>query len=770
MKKIKYKIALLFALAAALFISVAAFINVNLKSAQAATSVVNVFTASGEASVLSTKITEDETDKYYTMFSFGYDSDNVSFKRNLAYNWYEEVTVKDGETESKKLENGLFNMEIGFKNTNFKKFVIAFESQQFAKTEEGKTTNYIMFFPAGNGGVKALVTDDKDAEAAESDTVLDCQRININFTEKLEGAYSVTVSNDGEPYVEGKMVNVGGNYAKYSSSSTTPVYPLIFSAQFDKKEDEAQETAQMILFCLNNQKFEVKNPSQVGDNYVSGSVDDTANAVLCLNSEITHLTIGGQIKFDYQVIDVLYSSPSSKLYYYVLKYEDTKKSDVNYNDYKDERFAEVDSDILLDSDRDVYLPSEESCAGFGGGDAFKADMAVKVYAKVTDSSSTGNESYVFLDWYVDDAHKLTVNDYDFIVVGDDDKGVTYNYKGVGLDTDSWQQICADYQKKVDDAASNLSAGSSSYFYLPSAETLFIDNSTPYSNMKISVYYYSDTQSSNTSLATNNMSINVTKPGSYRFTLYATDAAGNNMYYIDKDGEVVEFSSGDIWNMYGDDEQHDLLPWFTFDVDYKGVQFKKKPDKQSTAYVGTTYNSATFEINGVENSYETKYRLFLFDRAAYYAATQTTLSYEQFIEKMDGLFEGDDTRKYFKEIKEVKETDEDYEEFKDYGWSSTSTSFTPQEGNAFYYMRAEVTDTQYKTDPVTCSLAVVASVEAKSLKGDSEWLKNNAASVILLSIAGVSLVAIILLLVIKPKNKEDIDVQYEKEINKKNKSK
>ena len=68
--------------------------------------------------------------------------------------------------------------------------------------------------------------------------------------------------------------------------------------------------------------------------------------------------------------------------------------------------------------------------------------------------------------------------------------------------------------------------------------------------------------------------------------------------------------------------------------------------------------------------------------------------------------------------------------------------------------------------MTCSLAVVSSVEAKALKGESEWLKNNVASVILLSVAGVSFVAIILLLVIKPKNKDDIDVQFEKEKSKK----
>ena len=82
------------------------------------------------------------------------------------------------------------------------------------------------------------------------------------------------------------------------------------------------------------------------------------------------------------------------------------------------------------------------------------------------------------------------------------------------------------------------------------------------------------------------------------------------------------------------------------------------------------------------------------------------------------------------------------------------------------MRAEVTDKQYNTEPVTCSLAVVASVEAKALKGDSEWLQNNIASIVLLSVAGVSLVAIVLLLVIKPRNKEDIDVQFEKEKNRK----
>ncbi len=768
--KTKFKFTVI-ALALVLIMSVAAVFAINFKPAEAAGSISvsgsNVFTASEEANVLVDKQTDGDKDVFYTMFTFAYNDDSISYRKNLAYNWYEQVTEGEGESATKKVVNGKFNMEIGFKNTDFKKFVITFESQQYSKTEEGKTSNYVMFFPAGADGVKVAVTDDKDKTTPDSDTILDKDHINIVFDQKLEGSYHVTVSNDGNPSVDGNMVNVGGNYAKYSSSSTTPVYPLIFGAEFEESEGETEAgVAKMVLYSLNNQEFIINSPREEGDHYVGGNVTDNTPAVLCLNKAISHLEIGGEVKFDYQLIDVLRSSPSSTLYYYALRYDDYLKSDVNYDDYEDDRFKEVDSDILLDSDKEFYLPSAAECAGFGGAEDFKVDMAVKAYAKVVDTSSNGEESYVFFDWYLEDEHKLKINNYDFIAVGDDLKGVTYNYEAEGMPQGmTWEEICKEYQKKVDKAASNLSAGSQSYFYLPSAESLFVENSTPYTNMKLSIYYYSDTQSSNTSLATNNLSINVTKPGSYRFTLYATDVAGNDMYYME-DGKPVKFSSGDVWNIYSDDDRHDKLPWFTFNVDYKGAHFKEKPEKQSTAYVGTNYTSASFEINGVENSYEVKYRLFLFDRAGYYAATKITFSYEEFIDAMDGLFEGEETRKYFKEIKQVSETDEDYEEFKDYGWSTSSTSFTPQDGNAFYFMRAEVTDTQYNTDPVTCSLAVVSSVEAKALKGESEWLKNNVASVILLSVAGVSFVAIILLLVIKPKNKDDIDVQFEKEKSKK----
>ena len=788
MKRTKFKITI-FALALVLICSVAAFFAVNFKPASAASGVSvngsggsNVFTATGDdTEVVVDGQGEEGNMKYYTMFTFGDNDGTVSLRKNVAYYWFQSKTEGEGDDAKKVPDKNYFNMEIGFKEVNFEKFVITFESQQHAKTEDGKTVNYIMFFPAGEK-VRVLITDDKDKQVEDTAPALNADHISINFTAKLEGGkYSVTVKDEDNHKVDGTMENVGGNYAKYSSSTTTPVYPLIFNAELKEDGDgKTEDVAKMVLYRLNNQKFEVTDsPRKEGDHYVGGRVTDDTPAVLCLNTEISHLNIGGSVKFDYQVIDVLRTSPSSILYFHVLTYEDTTKTDIDFNDYentktdeKDGMFVKVDSNTLLASDREFYLPALGKDGGAGFGKDFKIDMAVKVYAELTDTSSSGEKDYVFLDWYLKDDLKLNINGADFIAVGDDKTGVSYSYTQDedGVESTEWKQICDAYQAEVTKAAANLYAGSLNYFYLPSAESLFSDNTTAYSDMKISVYYYIDSQSQNTSLAANNLSINVTKPDTYVFTLYATDAASNKMYYLDEDGEPVEFASSDIWKMYADDEKSGYLPWFSFKVDYKGVEFKEQLDKQSTAYVGKDYKLDTdFKINGVENRFTTTYRLFLFDRTKYYADTGNALTYEEFFEKMDELFDSG-RHTYFWEIKEVNESDEDYDTYKDYKWSASSTSFVPQDDNAFYYMRAEVKDTSYITDVKSSSVAIVASEEWKALKGDSEWLKNNVASIVLLSVAGVSLIAIILLLVIKPKNKEDIDVQFEQEKSKKKKNK
>ena len=205
MKRTKFKFTI-FALALVLIFSVAAFFAVNFKSfkpANAAGTVSvasNVFTQTNEASVVVDKQKEkddndEDKDVYYTMFRFGYDKDNISFRRNLAYSWYEgeydEITEGEGDDkvvtkELKSYEHKLFNLDIGFRSfegCSATKFIITFESQQYSKTEDGKTVNYIIFFPEGNDGVKVLITDDKDAEKPDTDTVLYRDHISINFVE-----------------------------------------------------------------------------------------------------------------------------------------------------------------------------------------------------------------------------------------------------------------------------------------------------------------------------------------------------------------------------------------------------------------------------------------------------------------------------------------------------------------------------------------------------------------------------------------------------------
>lgn len=800
MKRKGYKISLI-TLVLALFISLGALLGINLAgiktlSAKADGTVTvsgsNVFTATGDANVIADRQVNppveeggEEVVTYYSMFTFASDDDTISYRKNLAYNWYEAGKTTE-EDETPEPVHGLFNIKIGFKNTAFEKFIIKFESQVYEKkVKETKSANYVVFYPVAGDDEKvyAVICDDVEKASAPQDTAataLDIDEITIRFTEKLGGGkYAVSVGKDANT-VDGEFVNVGGNYAKSSTSTSNPVYPLSFKAEFEElAEGETRTSAQMVLYSLNGQSFELNgstpNYNEEKDYYYGGTVTDDTAPVLCLEEELNYLTLGKEIDVDYAVIDVLRTSPRATLYYYVLTVDQYKEEDYDYNNK--EIFTEITSSdtFLLESNKDMYLPSAEAAGldAFKEGSKFTVDMAVKVYFKLTDVTNNPSTAEVYLDWYVSDNYKLNVKDAGFIAVGKDERGVSYAYDGA--DGRSWKEDgkVKAYQDKIDELAANISAGSSTYLYLPSVESLFTDNATAYTDMKISVYYYNKTQQSNTALSTNNLSINVTQQGKYFFTFYATDAAGNPMWYLNKDGEAEEFNSSDVWKMFNDDEEglYDLLPWFSFEAGYTGVQFEEVPGMQATAYVGTSYSSASFKINGISGSYSTVYRLYHFDRAGYYNDTKTTLSYEKFVEEIDSLYDNAATRKYFKEIPalaDMEETDPEYEEYKDYGWNKTSTSFTPQDSNAFYLIRAEVTDNQYNTDPVACNLGVVASVQAKTLKGESDWLKNNVASVVLLCIAGVALVCIVLLLVIKPKNEGDVDETYEKV--KKNKKK
>ena len=118
---------------------------------------------------------------------------------------------------------------------------------------------------------------------------------------------------------------------------------------------------------------------------------------------------------------------------------------------------------------------------------------------------------------------------------------------------------------------------------------------------------------------------------------------------------------------------------------------------------------------------------------------------------------------------TKGTDE-YDEFYKYGWNSSSPEFVPQDENTFYVVKLTVTSTVDNLEPKTAYMGISASAKINSLKGEDTWLQDNMTSIILLSIAGASLIGIVLLIVIKPKNKGDIDEQFEASSSKSNNNK
>lgn len=782
MKTINLKKLIIVILALVMTVCVAAVAGMNLIFASADQRAVTIsgstiFYTSGGAQVWSHK-TDDE--QYYTMFVFTEEDNSVNYRRDLAYRWYYDENEGEEDAEV-SVKAGLFNMEIGFESLGFEKFVITFESQQYAQTKDSKTVNYIMFAPDGDD-VRVFVTDDVDASVPDDAAKVSADNISIAFAEnEVGGSFDITVN--GEKV--GVFSNVGGNYSKYVSSTTKPVIPLAFNAVFAADGEEEGGNAYMILYSLNGQSFELtETPAYSTDHYVSGKVYDNAAPVLCLVDGLNFVGLGEEIGFSYAVIDVLASAPSETYSYFMLTNEQAGNADFNADEYTNEELYRT----VTDSDNqymiphaDSYLPTEENYnSDVFDGENVKAEAAVKVAVKLTDTTAAGGIStYVLLDWYISEDYLINVNGNSYIAVANDGIGAVYAYTDVSSgvsDTDSeeWQNLLAAYQEAVDNAAKDLRAGSNNYFYLPSAESLFADNCTAYEDLVFSIYYNNGSQQSTTSLSASSLSINLTTAGKYVFTVYVTDLAGNPMYYFDaekdEDDAKTEISTSDIWSMYTEEEDSDYentrryLPWFTFTVNASDLEIED-PEEQEIAYIDTTFSDISFDINGVE--YSDTYTLYEFDNERFAAEKNDgeLLTYDQFLARKTELMDWDthpDYRAYFTKIYSVNDSvmasnTEEYPIYKDYAWNDSSLTFVPQKAT-FYIVKCKVESKAVgNSRPAAVAYLVVsASERVDPIVGEDTWIQDNLVSIILLAIAGAALIGIILLIVIKPKDKVDID--------------
>lgn len=725
----------------------------------------NVFYAGvGGAEIAVHRITDGSEHNDYTSFIIGRDQ-TVSYRKNLAYNWY-------AENQEGTVENGKFSMTVGFEDIAFQSYIIEFQSQQYNITEDGVSENYIVFKPDGdNLNLYVSETAEIAEEEAAAVVLTDYSQITLSFGEYQSGNYEILVNGQDSG---AQFVNVRENYASYVSSGSSAATPLTFSATFD---DSAADdvTCEMLMYSLNGQSFEVFDAEADDNGNLSGVIHDDKAPVVCLDTNVNYLNYGEEIDIDYTVIDVIASSPRTTVKFYVLTTDQYNESEtINYNDTSEESdlFFDVttSSNYKLLRDENTYIPTDAyDQTGIIETDGYKTYGLVKLCLYVRDtSSSTARTDYVFIDWYVDDAYKVNIRndgsaDDGFIRMVRDSQGAAYADSTV-TDLDSYKAyiktVEESYQAKIDESyPDGLNASSDSNLYLPDFSGYITDNLGGYTDLSYRVYYRASTTGSSGLLDYNELALSISEANTtYEFTIYATDAAGNGMYYPDENGELQTIETSDIW----DEDYYDLLPRFTIKVNYKAATVET-PGIQTVGYVGSTYNNASFKITGVSGTYSTTYYLYIFDRDALYREQGVELSYNDVIEGLkdpeNSLFRNTyktadgtplgNTRQYFRLVT----SDEQYA---DYEWNSTNVTFVPQNPSEFYVVRLELKDTGLSNQTTNSFLVVRASARAADIYGEDNWLENNTAAIVLFSVAGVCFIAFIVLLIVKPKDKGDID--------------
>lgn len=674
----------------------------------------NIFSSSGATS---------DRDQGYVAYKLS-DEGSVFYRKNLALKWYES-----GEADGKHY----FSTAFSFGDTyNFETFTMTMESSQFTADKDEKTTNTLAFTVGSDGKLDVSVNGEAAKDFDEA-TVIDnegteeetsAKVVKVAFTADADGVFSVSVNNTPV----GEFVNIGKNYIKYASSSAdTPVTPITFKAEMS---DDAEEGVQQLFVIreLNEQSLKLND---------SGSVVDDKAPVLVLNSDVKLYVMGSELDFDYVAIDVLDSSVTTTRYYYAY---DAEKARVGFDvEGQDTTYAQMDSDRrFFENDFASTFKSEN--AGY-----------LSVAFKLSDGD---NSQYYFIEWYADSAVLQTKGDYAYVkvVVPDSvDVSPEYNFSN---GTSEYRDLVEAASK--DEDGKSIQVGTGAYFYIPSLKPYVTDDTCGYSDMTFDVYYRTngaDTQSS-TGLSYDALKIELTAEGKYEFRVVPSNYLGNAIVGHDKDGKkVTSIDSSNVWEIKE-------LTTFTFTVKYNGVSIEE-PEDADDGYVDVTYTFDSFEIislSNSQNSLKTEYKLYYLQLNAEYAGK--TISAEDLKASLLAVTEengGVCTYGTWTEIEET--TDEDEESPYAESWSASSRSFVPKVAG-YFGITVKATDLGLSTPSKTEAAVANVSSKADSLPGSTYWLQNNILSIVFICISAACLIGIVVLLLVKPKNKKTAAVSEE----------
>ncbi len=346
--------------------------------------------------------------------------------------------------------------------------------------------------------------------------------------------------------------------------------------------------------------------------------------------------------------------------------------------------------------------------------------SVKQNEKTISFNQMGTAQFSFVDG-TDNAKVYEIYDVD-VVDFKQETGETPKYVGDADAINSFTETFTEKLWKNKEKGEYVAIGSGQYLELPSLQSLVADDWTNYENMSYTVYYKTPTTSSTT---TSNK-IPLESAGDYLFYVLFKDKNGNEM----KTEDFIKTDADDADKVEINNDAGKYGKYvFTFSI-LDNSPFQIKSVTQAKGYIGVSYSAADFSITAT--SYTSQYKL-------YYSETDTETSVWKEIPKASSVKEGDTIDGFT------------YDEVQKIAYNGT-LNFTPQK--AGYYKLECVITSRNSEKTETAQSTVTVTEKPTVVKPDSNWLQNNVWSVVFLSVGTVCLIAIIVLLCIKPKDKVD----------------
>ena len=714
----------------------------------------------------------------------------VEFDRDLAIKWFANGTAT------------YTTLGFTFDDVNFTDISFTFKSAPVNAAKDDVAVNTVKFIKETTGEGDAQVTkvtvkvingNEEEKNVTAVDTAIAAKSsVILSLSEKDNaelGCYQVNLKvGEADSVAIGEFTNVGAKYF----SNTSDNEALLIKA--------TTAGAQTVLFVdeINGQRF---------DNVSSDNkVTDTAAPVLVVNDDIRGFLLGAQFELDYKEIDVLDSSLTSKKTYY--QYNPADES-IAYADA--EKKMDYATTLVPNSTTGTYFMdtvvytngvsySKEAKEGFTKTTVYreKNEEYVAIRFAVEDDSFTGDNKAVYdLAWYADAdfVKSWTVGETatDYIVL---------NRNTVGPKFSEWTETdVTDYNAKVQKNADKISAGSNAKVELPSLSWLISDENNGYQALQFTISYKTPSSSSaqtSSNLDSGALRISASTAGKYEFKVFANDVAGNAMMVEDEDGKPVEVTTSNVWDL-------DKIPSFTFNVAAKGIKTDDGEDTDTldSVLLDETYTMGSIDVVGA-TSEKSSYALYKLNIGRYdgegvistdkfsgikFAALQkelstlvkaeidkegvtaNTIDFKALIKQayinLVASAIGDEPAAVAKIFVEIAEYDDRITEENEtawaasdnkYNWDADSQSFTAAESGLYLILADYWDDEMLYVDHAPAYQLVEVESEADVIKGETEWLKNNIVSVILFAIAGVMLILIIILLLVKPSDEtlEDVD--------------